>query len=310
MKLFRRKTGEKAPDLRNVLLPPEGVPLNFDVAGVGVRIGAQLADVLITFLAGLAIVLFLSAIGLLSWYGTFGLLSLVFFFIRVPYYPLSELLWNGQTIGKRLLRIKVVANDGGPLTTHAIVTRNLMKEAEVFLPGTLLLSLDAEAPLATIASIVWIATCLAVPLFNKRRRRFGDYIAGTYVIHLPTPLLLKDLAKEAPVTTADDEEAYVFLAHHLDHYGAFELQTLEGLLRAQIEKAPSAAAHTRQEATRAVVVEKIRKKIGYADAIPPERGVEFLMTFYNAQRAHLEQKQLFGERRADKHHAKTPEEEH
>ena len=38
----------------DILMPPEGVPLRFPVAGVGVRIGAQIADILITGFAALA----------------------------------------------------------------------------------------------------------------------------------------------------------------------------------------------------------------------------------------------------------------
>lgn len=306
MKVFRRrKAKQKTPktDTRNTLLPPEGVPLNFEVAGVGVRLGAQISDVLITTLAALALVLILDFVGITSGSTTGAVFMLFFFFTRIPYYAVSELAWNGQTLGKRLLKIKVVSNDGGPLTTHALVVRNLMKEAEVFLPGTLLLTLPAASAFAAILGLAWVAMAFAVPLFNARRRRLGDLIAGTYVIHLPEPVLLKDLAQEAPRAKAE-EGGFAFLSHHLDHYGAYELQTLEDLLRADQKPAESPSMLERQKATRALVVEKIRKKIGYAEAISEREQSEFLMAFYNAQRAHLEQRQLFGDRRADKHHAK------
>ncbi|MEL6689055.1 MAG: RDD family protein, partial [Pseudomonadota bacterium] len=51
------------------------------------------------------------------------------------------------------------------------------------------------------------------------------------------------------------------------------------------------------------IVENNRRKIGYADAIKPHEAVDFLRAFYNAQRAHLEQRQIFGERRQDKHYS-------
>ena len=50
------------------------------------------------------------------------------------------------------------------------------------------------------------------------------------------------------------------------------------------------------------IVEKIRTKIDYPDPIAPEDCADFLAAFYNAQREHLERRQLFGEKRADKHH--------
>ena len=306
MKLFRRKKKIKKEDTRNVLIPPEGVPLDFEVGGVGVRLGAQITDVLITTFGALAFVVLISVTDIVPGTTVGAVFMLLFFFIRIPYYVITELAWNGQTLGKRLLKIKVVSNDGGPLTTHALVVRNLMKEAEVFLPGTLLFALSAQRPWATLLALAWITLAFAVPLMNKRRRRLGDLIAGTYVIHLPVPQLLKDLSQDAP-KAKPEEGAFAFLSHHLDHYGAYELQTLEDLLRADQRPAESPTAHDRQQATRAVVVEKIRKKIGFAEAIPTERESEFLMAFYNAQRAHLEQRQLFGDKRANKHHAKEDE---
>ena len=124
-------------------------------------------------------------------------------------------------------------------------------------------------------------------------------MAGTHVIHLPVPILLKDMAGEAPLPT-DTGQKFIFLAHQLDHYGAFELQTLESLLRGQSMPAESSAAAARN-ATLAAIVEKIRNKIGYADPVPQADRLRFLQAFYNAQRKHLEQRQLFGDRRANKH---------
>ena len=285
----------------NILIPPEGVPLHMPVAGVGVRIGAQILDVVLTLVAMLAIILLVAVTGAASFSTISALSAFLFFFIRIPYYVLSELVWNGQTIGKRLTSIKVVSNDGGPLTAHALVTRNLMKEAEVFLPGTLVFALSAEEPMTSLIAGLWVIAALAVPLLNPRRRRLGDMIAGTYVIHLPVPILTKDMAKPAVVSNARDE-AFSFLPHQLDHYGAYELQTLETLLRAQERRPLSPADGKKRAATLTEIVSKIRTKIGYADKVDDKDALRFLQAFYNDQRAHLEQRQLFGDKRADKFH--------
>ncbi|WP_417677505.1 RDD family protein [Roseibium sp.] len=300
--LRRKKKDRPSPD---ILMPPEGVPLTLPVAGVGVRIAAQITDVLITSIGAICLLVLLSALNLTTPRTVFAIGALLFFVIRVPYYVIAELGWNGQTLGKRLMKIKVVSHDGGPLTAHALVLRNLMKEAEIFLPATLLLTLDMASPLASIASLAWITMGLMVPILNRYRRRLGDIMAGTHVIHLPVPVLLKDLATETPVLT-EDRKKIVFLSHQLDHYGAFELQTLETLLRAQSVR-PSAGAEQQRQATIETIVEKIRKKIGYADPVPPADRLRFLQAFYNAQRKHLEQRQLFGDRRENKHYAQADE---
>lgn len=303
MKL-RRKANATAPD-PNVLLPPEGVPLHLAVAGMGARFGAQITDILITVIGATALVILLAVMDLTSPQTLWAISALLFFIIRIPYYVLTELAWNGQTIGKRMMKIKVVSRDGLSLSAHALVVRNLMKEAEIFLPGTLLLTLDAASPVASLIALSWIVGTLAVPLANKRRQRLGDMIAGTYVIEFPTPILLKDLAQSVPKPVKDK---FVFLSHQLNHYGRLELQTLEDLLRAQ-ENRPSMQTDTRNQATLDSVIEKIRNKIGFAEKVVPADRVAFLRAFYNAQRAHLEQRQLFGERRQDKFHADQPNDE-
>ena len=296
---WRRQTPKADAPPPDRLLPPEGVPIFLKIAGIGVRSAAQITDILITLIASIAILILLGTLDLTTAQTWGAVASMLFFIIRIPYYVLSEIVWNGQTLGKKLMKIKVVSYDGRSLTVHALVVRNLMKEAEIFLPATLILTLDASAPEFTIPALIWIfGTCL-VPLFNPRRRRLGDLIAGTYVIHLPQPVLLQDVSKLS-LPSAEAEPEFTFLSHHLDHYGAFELQTLEDLLRAQSSDMPYQTGQTYVE-TLAQVVENIRHKIDYPDKITQDQRLRFLQAFYNAQRAHLEQRQLFGERRSDKH---------
>ncbi|WP_425084396.1 RDD family protein [Ruegeria profundi] len=285
------------------LLPPEGVPLYFRVAGVGVRMAAQFADILITGVGAIALFLLLLAIDVVPPEALVAVAAMLFFVIRIPYYAASELVWNGQTIGKRMMKIKVVSADGQALTTQSLVVRNLMKEAEIFLPGTLVLTLNAEALIPSLISLAWVLGVVAVPVFNKRSQRLGDIIAGTYVIHLPKPILLPDMSKAIKPATAT-QPRFQFLTHQLEHYGAFELQTLEGFLRGAA-RSTGPEAHKRKKETMAAIVEQVRRKIGYADAVRPEDQLAFLEAFYKAQRAFLEQRQLFGDKRADKFHAEA-----
>lgn len=306
MKLLRRKPKPEGPP-PDQLLPPEGVPIHLGIAGIGVRMGAQIVDLILTLAAGIALLILLAALNLTTPTTWGAIAAMLFFFTRIPYYVLSEIVWNGQTLGKKLMKIKVVSNDGASLTIHALVVRNLMKEAEVFLPGTLLITLDASEPVYTLMAMAWIIGTLTVPLCNARRRRLGDLIAGTYVIHLPQPVLLADVARYAAPQRGQTDE-FTFLSHHLDHYGAFELQTLEDLLRAQASGTPDKINKNYAD-TLAKVVENIRRRIDYADKVMPEARVRFLQAFYNAQRAYLEQRQLFGDRRSDKHFDAVEEEE-
>lgn len=288
-----RERAARRPRLVHELLPPEGVPIRLEIAGLGARIGAQITDLL---LSGTAVV---AALVLLALTGegnlTVAVGALLFFAIRTPYYVASELLWNGQTLGKRMSGLRVVAADGRGLTAHAVVVRNLMKEVEVFGPGTWLLVGGGDL-WSSLAVLAWILVLLAVPRFNRRRQRIGDMIAGTLVICQPQAVLLPDLT--AGSVPAGDR--FVFDTDQLDHYGRYELQTLERVLQAESRGGAGTAAQRR--ANLEAIARTIRAKIGYTDAVPDAEAAAFLRAFYAAQRAHLERRQLFGETREDKFH--------
>ena len=283
------------------ITPPEGVPIRFEVAGLGTRLGAQLLDIAITFIAVIALVILLAQVIEIGWW-LIGLASLAFFLIRIPYYTITELIWNGATLGKRMLGLQVISAEGRTLSVYAVVARNLTKEAEVFLPLMfLIVNFEQDTVSAVVSGLVTIIA-LIVPLTNRKRQRIGDILAGTVVIRKPQAVLLPDAATTSMETEA---QSFSFQTHQLDHYGAFELQTLELILR-KIERPGTKSESLVREITS--IVEAIRLKIGYAEAIKPEDHARFLSDFYRAQRRHLEARQLFGDRRDDKYHATTDEE--
>lgn len=279
--------------VRNIL-PPEGVPIGFEIASLGTRFGAQCLDILITFGGLFLLFLALIWIGILDWSLMATLFLLLIFFIRVPYYIFSELVWNGRTLGKRIVKIRVISNDGGRLTPHQIVARNLMKEVEVFLPATTLLSGTIANGWVGLAIFVWMAAVVLVPIVNKKNFRLGDMVADTLVVDNPKAVLLPDLAMRTEIRGT----TFVFDISQLDIYGRYELQTLEEILR-DPPRTPEATARV------AKVAQTIQYKIGYVETVLPRDYWFFLSEFYRQQREYLEGRQLFGDARESKFHDKT-----
>lgn len=291
-----------APDRRRLiadLVPPEGVPIAFEVASLGARAIAQIADILITIAALIGVMALLWFADLLPLTALVAVGAILFFAIRVPYYVLTEILMNGQTPGKRLAGLRVISADGRSLSAHAVTVRNLLKEVEVFLPGTLLLAANDLTPAQAAALLAWIALLVSVPLAGRNRQRLGDILAGTYVVMLPTPVLLPDLAEQP-----GRDSPWRFQPHHLDHYGRYELQTLEALLQVNGE-ALSRIPAERHQANLRRVAETIARRIGYETRVPEHDAEAFLLAFYRTQRAYLESRRLFGDAREDKYHRDT-----
>lgn len=176
----RRVDGENG---EYVVLTPERVGLAYDIAGLGSRTAAVLVDSLIQTAALIVLVLallaaaaFLSAVGpgvsgllpdgpererisSVLVIGAIALVVLAFFGITVGYFLIFELVWNGQTPGKRLLGLRVIRENGYPIRPADAVVRNLVRIVD------------------NIASLG-----LLVMLLNGRSRRLGDFAAGTVVV--------------------------------------------------------------------------------------------------------------------------------
>ncbi|AJC81701.1 RDD domain-containing protein (plasmid) [Rhizobium etli bv. phaseoli str. IE4803] len=274
-------------------LPPEGVPINFAIASLGTRFGAQFLDILFTALVIFICTAVVIFAGLLPVSADLMLGALLGFLLRTPYYILSELIWNGRTLGKRITGIRVINANGRRLTPHQVTARNLMKEVEIFAPIGLLSTLDSQSAWMNGLTGLWLLAVVAVPLANRRRQRLGDIIAGTLVVDNPRSVLLADLAVSAPAA-ASSQPAFDFQPEHLDIYGKYELQTLEDVLR-DSTKSPG-----NEEIAK--IVRTITRRIRYTDPVKTGQELVFLNDFYRAQREHLESLKLFGTLRENKYH--------
>jgi uncharacterized RDD family membrane protein YckC len=147
---------------------PEQVHLEFTLAGIGSRFMAAFLDMLIQFV--LQAILISSAIGLLTldgfskssvWIGAVSVF--VFFCINWGYYAAFEILWHGQTPGKRWAGIRVMKESGRPINAFEAITRNLLRVID-WLPG-------------------FYGFGVVTMMLNKKNRRLGDFVAGTLVVH-------------------------------------------------------------------------------------------------------------------------------
>lgn len=285
------------------LVPPEGVPLSFELATLTDRMAALLLDLSLIFGSVILLLLFVFFVvfGLLfgggsSWGGmsSLAILLLCLFVIRQGYFLFFELVWQGTTPGKRYSSIQVVSRDGGSLTVAALISRNLLRDVEVFVPVGLLLSPQQITQLPswiTLPTILWIGIMMAIPLLNRERLRVGDLLGGTMVIRVPKADLQADKARQ---TSGIKQSPIVFSAKQLAIYGEFELETLADILR----KVDQNQAHVDDLRT---IAKTIAKKIAYTGSEPLHDPLSFLRVFYAAQRAVLEKKLLFGQRKSSQH---------
>ncbi len=277
-----------APRVRR-LVTPEGAELHLTLGSAGERASALIIDLVVIVIAlillTIAALAAAASIGLDRSEGVAMIWLLGFFVLRSGYFIIFELGGRSATIGKRVLRLRVVARDGGRLTAEAVFARNALREIEVFLPITFLLASssagDQVSAWLVLLGLTWTGVFAFFPLFNRDRLRAGDLVAGTFVVKAPRAPLLADL------TSTRERTPFAFTPEQTGAYGVKELQVLESVLR------------TRERATLAAVAQRIRGKIGWAGEAN-EADADFLAAYYAALRERLERRLLFGHRRRDK----------
>ena len=163
---------------------PENVAFGYDVAGIGSRFLAALVDtiLILVLLVVVNLPLFLLA-GVLSaaltdeisiW--AFAISGLISFTLFWGYYIFFEMIWNGQSPGKRWVGLRVIRADGTPITLVETIIRNLVRLVD-FLPA-------------------YYGVGVVTMFVNEQSRRLGDLAAGTLVVHDRATITLESLAME------------------------------------------------------------------------------------------------------------------
>ncbi len=160
-----------------VVETPENISLEFEVAGLGSRFLAFLVDTvmqaLILLMAFYVGSLVLAAVaGVFRINGMAGslqttLMILSAFVVYECYFVYFEMRLHGQSIGKKLLNLRVVKDGGHPIVFMDSAIRNILRV------------IDALPPLFFFPSY---GLGSAVIMCNRQSKRLGDFVAGTIVI--------------------------------------------------------------------------------------------------------------------------------
>lgn len=153
----------------------EAVALDLRIAQLPSRLTAAVLDVLVMGVAYGFLVLLLLQAGLGD--ADEALLAAIVIVLLVVVflgYPVAmETLTRGRSLGKLALGLRVVRDDGGPITFRHALIRGLVGLA-LERPGVMLVSLGP-------------AVGMVVSLFSQRGKRIGDMAAGTVVLQERMP---------------------------------------------------------------------------------------------------------------------------
>ena len=144
---------------------PEGVGFSFLLASPIPRLAAWLIDQGVIAATWSVLSVLISLVGLLGADFAQGAMFVGYFVLNVGYAIALEWSWNGQTIGKRVLHLRVMDERGLPMRFSQVVVRNLIRPVDAL-------------PLAYLVGG-------AAALIGRKAQRLGDVAAATVVVHEP-----------------------------------------------------------------------------------------------------------------------------
>ena len=201
---------------------PEQITMELAPAGIGSRFLALALDTVIQVLLYVAIILLAIWLGPVvrlqwlpaAWVG--GIAIFLLFCVYWGYFAAFEILWHGQTPGKRVAGIRVVKDTGRPITAIEGIGRNLVR---------------------LIDGLFFYVVGMISVMLSQQNKRLGDYVAGTVVIHdQPTSEVKPDWSFSQPTEAAfrpelsnvSEQDLIVietFLHRRLDLQGMVRLNT-------------------------------------------------------------------------------------
>jgi uncharacterized RDD family membrane protein YckC len=249
---------------------PENVSFDYDVSGIGSRFLAALVDTLLIGILQAVVGGTILLIGQLDVFNrevttwVVAAFSLLAFFFFWGYYIFFEILWNGQTPGKRWVKLRVIRLDGTPVSAVEVIVRNLVRLID-FLP---------------FAYAFGVTTMFV----TEKSRRLGDLAAGTVVVHeRPTTDLLagrttRQVALSTVMTRAEPPDNFP-----LEKLTERDVQMIEDFIlrRAQLPNRIELARH---------ILASLYARLGLpADSIPGYHDADEVLTaIYKAAKSRWE----------------------
>ncbi|MEJ7768546.1 MAG: RDD family protein [Chitinophagaceae bacterium] len=223
----------------------QNIEIEYELASLGERILGYLIDRLI-LCAYLFVILMVLYNGNL--FEKVGWIPYLFFLPALLYDLVSEILMNGQSVGKKVMNMKVISLDGAQASIAQYLIRWVFRLVDF--SGTF-----------NVCAIITVAV-------TERKQRVGDLVAGTTLIKT-TPRTNFQQTSYTPTPAANYTVTFPEVANLADK----DMQLIqEVILRVNTTGNTALASHA---------AEKIKNTLDLRSDLEPERFLRVLLADYN-----------------------------
>ena len=244
---------------------PFNIDIEFEIAAFHKRLLAYLVDFVLLVLYMLSM-LYLLYGGFRVGEGSYGFVMIVLVIPMLFYTMMSESWLNGQTLGKKIFKIKVVSLDGGEPTLGQYLLRWFMRFYEwafiIFflfwgngIWGILLLMIGG------ISSIIIIA-------ISPKSQRLGDIVAGTVVVEKHSKLTVHDT-----IFMHVNETDYKVQFPEVMRLSDRDINAIKSILETARKKGDDNMAYAASD--------KIKSHLKIESNMPPFQFLDLLLKDYN-----------------------------
>ncbi len=160
----------------------QNIDIDYEVASLGDRILGYLVDsaIFVVLYIALAILagLFFTSNGGRAVYWGFGAVAIIWFLAFIFYDLICEVFFNGQSIGKKVMKTRVISLDGSSPGLGQYLLRWLFRIVDITLTSS-------------VGAIISVA-------ITDNKQRIGDLVAGTTVIKTSPRTTMEHIAFVPP----------------------------------------------------------------------------------------------------------------
>lgn len=205
-----------------------------------------------------------------GWNEQYDMVALVLI-LQVPwliYFPVMELLMNGQSVGKRIMGLRVVHENGGKISPGQIAIRWLVRDIWFVLVFMQFEGKqDSLSNIVQMAAIGFIVMDIVLVVSSKKGQRIGDMLAHTILIRTNTQ---SDINQTVFQEVAD---SYVPMFPQIMHLSDRDINAIKSILEIARRKDDwSMADHA---------ADKVKKHLHIQSNLSPFDFLEVLLKDYN-----------------------------
>jgi uncharacterized RDD family membrane protein YckC len=200
--------------------------------------------------------------------------QLLLFLPVLLYHPVMEITMNGQSVGKKIMGIRVVNEIGGRPAISQFLIRWLLRVSDVWIALILLLLIsgqinfrDAESTFLFVSALAFIVTDVVLVVSSRKSQRVGDILAKT--------ILIRTNAKSSIDETVfvDVEDSYVPRFPQIMQLSDKDINAIKSIYETARRRGDFVMAETASQ--------KIRDHLKIETSMSPVEFLEILLKDYN-----------------------------